>query len=103
MVNCKKGDIARTVNFGGGISHLNNKIVRCVEYELVGSLDGWVIDRPIRITATDTFHTADRRTIRSGETVDVRWIGDAYLIPLDNPGDDEVDEISRMKDWELTQ
>jgi len=73
-MNCKQGDLVR---FVGKIEpelpvkNIYGWIGRCVEF-VHDEVDGWMVDPPI-----DGVYN---------------WCKDSALRPIDNPGDDEVDE-----------
>lgn len=93
-MNCKQGDLAivkiPTGEYTG--NNGNGKIVRCVKLhpfmrlrwptKIANVANVWVVDPPLCLRGDGTLSA---------------FVQDAWLRPLGNPGDDEVDETLRER------
>lgn len=79
-MNCKPGQMARYI---GNNPRCTGWIVQCVELHAIGT----------RVCGEPMWVTAPCLPATSGDK-DAIATSDRLLKPLDNPGDDEVDEIS---------
>ena len=77
-MNCKQGDLAIIVGCVN-VPVANGRIVRCVAFVPDYNIPAWDIDPPV--VAPDGVYPS---------------IHDSLLRPINNPGEDAVDEIVRL-------
>lgn len=102
-MNCKQGDLARTVNFEAAIDFLNDRIVRCVKFLRIKDIDGWQLEDAIVVEKHNGFLDVHKRLHLPNIAFKIEWIGDSHLRPIRSPGDDEQDETLQWNSDHLTK
>lgn len=93
-MNCKQGEIARTVGLPPDLDAANHRFVRCMEPCVILGQPAWVLDRPIGFVMRG-FGTSlpNGNVFVPGQEAMIYRLQDAYLRPI--RGDDSEDEVLR--------
>lgn len=91
-MNCTVGDLARITGLPAPCASLNDRIVRCVEAEIVHGEPGWRLDRELHFRMTGACRcTKTGETFADGDECAVDSLQDKYLRPIRGlPGQDET-------------
>lgn len=93
-MNCRPGDLARIVGTDARLG-LNDRIVKLTNDApmTVAGSPHWRIEEPIRVVLSMPGINALGQVFDQGERLIARFLADANLRPIRDPGDDAVDEV----------
>lgn len=96
-MNCRPGDLARIVGTDVRLG-LNDRIVKLTNDapKVVAGRPHWRLEEPIRVVLSMAGINPLGQVFERGECLIARFLDDANLRPIRDPGADAVDEMVRL-------